>query len=349
MYSVVIPVYEAAASISRCVDSWLAQTEKDLEVILVDDGSTDGSGRICDAYAKKDRRVRVLHQKNAGVSAARNAGIEAAEGAYLLFTDSDDYVAENYLEQMARCQRESGADLVLCGFHHLYDGADILKIPVPAETFKISDCPEAFLLLYEQSFLNMPWNKLYRRELTGRFDSSLSLGEDLLFNLEYMRNCGKIAVLVEPLCYYIQEQQKTTLSSRKRRDRLALARRVCEETESFYEWVCQEEDAERRSMGHRRIFTRYMNEVMDECEKVPGDQGLTREKKIQVIRSYAEDIWVRERGQEAVFACPDYKILWFFLRRRHAGMVYLLCVLRSVIVRVVHHIRRKGRSFAWSL
>ena len=90
MYSVVIPVYEAKESLSRCVESWLGQTKKDLELLLVDDGSTDGSGALCDSYADKDGRVRVIHQKNAGVSAARNAGIESAKGEYLLFTDSDD-------------------------------------------------------------------------------------------------------------------------------------------------------------------------------------------------------------------------------------------------------------------
>ncbi len=349
MYSVVIPVYEAEASIRRCVDSWLAQTEKNLEIILVDDGSEDKSGKICDEYAKKDQRVHVLHQKNAGVSAARNTGIEAAKGEYLLFTDSDDYVEIDYLKKMAQFRQESGADLVLCGFHHYYDGADILKLPQVSGAFGLSDHAEQFLALYEQGFLNMPWNKLYKRKLAGRFDISLSLGEDLLFNLEYLKRCREIAVLAEPLCYYIQEEQKTTLSSRKRQDRLELARKICEETERFYGRICQEKDEAGRSDGYRRIFTRYMNEVMDECEKMPADKTITRRKKIQIIRSYANDIWVRERGSEAIFLYPDYKILWFFLHRRMAVTVYLLCVLRFMAVRIVHGIRRKRRKFIWSL
>lgn len=343
MYSVIIPVYEAEASVGRCVDSWLAQTGKDLEVILVDDGSTDGSGEICDAYARQDRRVRVIHQKNAGVSAARNAGIEAAGGEFLLFTDSDDYVEKDYLEKMGRCQRSTGADLVLCGFHHLYDGADILKIPRCTDAFELSGHAEDFLHLYEKSFLNMPWNKLYKRSLAGRFDTSLSLGEDLLFNLDYLRRCRKIAVLAKPLCCYIQEEQKLTLSSGKRQDRLKLARRICEETERFYREVCAEENEECRQKGYRRIFTRYMNEVMDECEKLPADRGCSRREKLQTIRSFAQDRWVRERGQEALFSSPDYRILWFFLRRQMTGTVYLLCVVRQWIVRVVHGIRRRIR------
>ena len=336
MYSVVIPVYEAKDSLMRCVESWLGQTEEDLELILVDDGSTDGSGSLCDACAGKDERVRVIHQKNAGVSAARNAGIERAKGEYLLFTDSDDYVARDYLEQMGKALVRSGADLVLCGFHHLYEGADIVKLPGESRVFRLLEGEEDFLTLYEQSFLNMPWNKLYKRERAGRFDTSLSLGEDLLFNLDYLGRCEKVAVLAEPLCYYIQEEQKASLSSQKRLNRLALAKRICQETENFYDrcW-------EGQKSGHSRIFTRYMNEVMDECGKLPAEPDLSVKEKIRVIRSYGEDPWVQRRGGEAVFWYPDYRILWFFLKRRRAGMVYGLCVLRRVLVALVHWFRRK--------
>lgn len=138
MYSVIIPVYEARDSLDRCVKSWLAQTEGDLELLLVDDGSTDGSRELCEKWAKKDARVRVLHQKNAGVSAARNAGIDAARGEHMFFTDSDDYVAPDYLEKMEQCMKASGAELVLCGFHHLYEGADIQKLPKRPGVFSMN-------------------------------------------------------------------------------------------------------------------------------------------------------------------------------------------------------------------
>ena len=130
MFSIVIPVYNAKTSLERCVDSWLCPTRKDLEIILVDDGSSDGSKELCDELAKNHSGtcLRVIHQANSGVSAARNAGIRAAEGEFLLFTDSDDYVEPDYLEKMAALQENSDADLVLCGYHHLYDGADIVKV-----------------------------------------------------------------------------------------------------------------------------------------------------------------------------------------------------------------------------
>lgn len=336
MYSIVIPVYQAKEYVGRCVDSWLAQTEMDLELILVDDGSTDGSGELCDKLAEKDPRIRVLHQENAGVSAARNAGMRETGGEFLLFTDSDDYVAPDYLEKMSRCQCQTDSDLVLCGFHHLYDGADILKIPGKTESYRMEEFSEVFLELYEKSYLNMPWNKLFRRELMGSFDSSLSLGEDLLFNLDYLRRCRRVAVLAEPLCYYIQEESRTTLSSRKRKNRMELAAHICRETERFY----QEIWGKPHTGG--RIFTRYMNEVMDECEKLPADRSLTVGEKLNVIRSYAEDELVQKRGSEAVLPYLDYRILWKFLKRKMVFSVYVLCVLRGLVVGVVHKMRKKG-------
>ena len=336
MYSVVIPVYQAKAYLRRCVDSWLAQTEADMELILVDDGSTDGSSVLCDELAMEDKRIRVIHQKNAGVSEARNAGIRNANGDFLLFTDSDDYVAPDYLEKMAKLQRDTGSDLVLCGFHHLYDGADILKIPGQTRSMGLTAFAEDFVWLYERSFLNMPWNKLFRKELAGQFDTSLSLGEDLLFNLDYLRKCRKIAVLAEPLCFYIQEESRTTLSSQKRQNRMELAARVCEETERFYQEVW------RSPHTGGKIFTRYMNEVLDECEKLPADRSLSYREKLQIIQTYAEDKLVRTRGDEAILPYLDYRILWFFLKRKKIRCVYLLCVIRRGIVMVVHKMRKKG-------
>ena len=336
MYSVVIPVYNAKSSLKRCVDSWLAQSRSDLELLLVDDGSTDGSAGLCDELADSDPRIRVIHQKNSGVSAARNAGIQEACGEYVLFTDSDDYVAVDYLEKMANCVDNAGADLALCGFHHLFEGADIPKSP-RSGVWELQHFKETFLELYSMSYLNMPWNKLYRKDLMGTFDTSLSLGEDLLFNLDYLSRCRKIAVLSDRLCYYIQDLQKTSLSSVVRTNRLELARRVCEAAEAFYKKTWGE------CCPNGQIFTRYMNEVLDECEKLPLQKELSYQEKIETIRQYAQDDWVRTRGGEARLTLTDYRILFPFLRNNRPRMVYALCVMRNWLVTIVHWIRRRER------
>ena len=104
-FTIVVPVYNVAAYLEKCLDSILAQTFTDFEAWLIDDGSTDGSGAICDRYAQRDRRLRALHVENGGVSRARNLGLDRAEGTYLVFVDSDDFVAPNLLDRLARAAR----------------------------------------------------------------------------------------------------------------------------------------------------------------------------------------------------------------------------------------------------
>lgn len=114
--SVIVPVYNVEKYLPRCIDSILAQTFTDFELILVDDGSPDNCGAICDEYAAKDKRVRVIHKSNGGVSSARNAGLDAASGEYVTFVDSDDYIAEDRLKQMHSSIFESKADIAVAGF-----------------------------------------------------------------------------------------------------------------------------------------------------------------------------------------------------------------------------------------
>lgn len=229
MVSIIVPVYKSKDTLKRCVESLLAQTVEDTEMILVDDGSPDGSGELCDKLAEEDSRIRVIHKENGGVSSARNVGIEAAKGDYLLFADSDDYVEQDMVEKLLG--GIGNDDIAICGFHHHYQGRDIVRIPeVPGQSGE-----ENFLALYGEGFLNMPWNKLYKRELTGRFDESLSLGEDLLFNLDYLRRADGIAIVKAPLCHYIQDETGASLSSQKREDRLMLAKHIWRETNEFYQ------------------------------------------------------------------------------------------------------------------
>ena len=116
--SIVVPVYNAKNYIKRCIESLVCQTYHNLEIILVDDGSSDGSEKICDEYAKEDDRIKVIHKKNSGVSDSRNAGIEAADGDYILFVDSDDYINENTVEDNLKTAIEKNADIVIFCFKY---------------------------------------------------------------------------------------------------------------------------------------------------------------------------------------------------------------------------------------
>lgn len=166
MISVIVPVYRVEAWLPRCLDSLLGQTLGDFEIIAVDDGSPDGCGRICDVYAARDPRIRVIHKKNGGLSDARNAGLDVAAGAYIAFVDSDDWVSPRYLELLSRGLEEGGGDICECGV-----------FPTEGESCPDGDAPtiplryptEAALgeLIGDGCFYPHVWNKLYRREVIG--------------------------------------------------------------------------------------------------------------------------------------------------------------------------------------
>lgn len=159
--SVIIPVYNVARYLPECLDSVLNQDHRELEVILIDDGSTDDSGAICDAYAARDSRVTVIHQQNGGAAAAKNAGLRIATGEYLSFVDSDDFLEPNVYGYMLKTLKNSGADAAQFSFRNVYTNRREEEILVP-ETLD----GETFLVRFTKDWsCALLWNKLYRREL----------------------------------------------------------------------------------------------------------------------------------------------------------------------------------------
>lgn len=164
LISVIIPVYGVEPYLKRCVDSVLAQTYTHMEIILVDDGSPDNCPAICDGYAAQDSRVRVIHQANAGLSGARNAGIDQAKGAFLAFVDSDDYLAPDFLETLYHACVETGSDMSVCRWEYV-KGEEIPEHGTgETKTFTGREM-QANLYIPDGAYFVVAWNKLYRREL----------------------------------------------------------------------------------------------------------------------------------------------------------------------------------------
>ncbi|MGJ0706244.1 glycosyltransferase family 2 protein, partial [Enterococcus avium] len=161
--SIIVPVYDVEKYLKKCVDSILNQTFKDFELILVDDGSPDNSGAICDQYAEKDSRVRVIHKENGGLSDARNAGIEVARGKYLGFVDSDDFVNEDMYKQLYTSIIENNADLSICGIFDLYEGKTPIK---KTEKKLLLNRNEAMIMIFHGNEISVhAYNKLYKKEI----------------------------------------------------------------------------------------------------------------------------------------------------------------------------------------
>lgn len=190
--SVIIPIYNSEEYLHKCIDSVLAQTYENFELLLINDGSKDSSGTICDEYAEKDKRVRVFHQENAGVSAARNKGLDNARGRWVTFIDSDDWVKPKYIETFFKQNNYPSKALVQQG--HITIGIDGGKNDERNFQNKIFITKDISDIFSEEQFIKLmpfPWAKLYDFEIVKRFNIKFPLGihfgEDLLFVLEYMK------------------------------------------------------------------------------------------------------------------------------------------------------------------
>lgn len=207
MISVIIPVYNGETFLEKSVRSVLNQTERDIQLILVNDGSTDGSGALCDQCAALDDRVTVIHQKNAGVSAARNAGLDAARGEYIGFVDADDYIAENTYEISLCAMGDS--DIVM------WDAVTVWENGT-SETDTIRQLPENCILKkddwHPELLLEMAgvvWRCLYRRELLDgiRFPVGVKFSEDRVFNLYAMGKARQLSYMKQGLYYRVMQQE----------------------------------------------------------------------------------------------------------------------------------------------
>lgn len=213
MISVIVPVYNVEKYLDRCVQSILHQTYQDFELILVDDGSTDKSGEMCNQYAKQDKRVRVIHQENRGLSGARNAGLEKCNGNYITFIDSDDEIDPITFETITRFQLQKNYDLTIYGHCSITED----QLPTPVNTKRFDSCELDRQGLWEEVFgrlNNSSCNKLYKREVIGqlRFPIGIIHGEDLIFNLQYISECSSTIMIDAPFYCYRQRAQSITNS-----------------------------------------------------------------------------------------------------------------------------------------
>ena len=333
MISIIVPVYKSEKTLTRCVESIRLQTFGDFEVILVVDGPPDGSGILAEKLSLSDARIRVINQENQGVSAARNRGIKEAKGEYIRFLDSDDYLEENSLADLMAEMRLENTDFVIAGFKHLYFGRTIVKMPEALSGAIVKNQEEHILQLYLDGYLNMPWNKLYKKELiTFEFPMDLNLGEDLIFNLHYLLECKKYSVIQNPVCNYIQDDRGTTLSTKKREDKMILAKNLYVKVKELF----LEMYPEGSTKGV--LETKLIIEFLDEIEGLAFDRGRSaKEKKELIAQYYTEAKQVITNEQSHVIDLPllDYKILYFFWKRKQFTMTTVLVSIRGLLVKVL--------------
>lgn len=323
--SIIVPVYNAEKYLDRCIESLLMQTYKELEIILVDDGSADNSGLKCDSYANSDSRIKVIHKENGGVSSARNAGIEAASGKWLMFVDSDDYIETDTCEFAVSSAEAENSDMLV--FEMIFEGKSSIRNSPFADDYVVFDSKEKLDRLFldtanykkaDDTSVNIflgPCCKLIRRDIAKntRFDKSISYGEDTLFVLELIEKCSRIVYKRQWKYHYVQVE--TSLTHKVKPDFIkdvekldaAIETRVQKHFGEFREEMLYGNYAAKAEF----IIVRYMEnsyklqsvvEVIDKYVSQPKVK-----KAIEIYRPYGR----------------KKKILWFFIKHRMYGAIWL--------------------------
>ncbi|WP_329844973.1 glycosyltransferase family 2 protein [Veillonella atypica] len=203
--SIVVPVYNVEKYLSRCIESLLAQTYKNFEIILVDDGSTDNSGELCNQYEREHKVIRVIHKENGGLSDARNCGMNDARGSYITFVDSDDYIHPLYLELLVK-GIQKGADFSVCDFTEVYDGKGIKSVASDGVDISIINAKDGLIEILYQKFHDVAaWGILLPLSLARRYPFPKGrLFEDLYTTYQYYFDVQMVAFVRVPLYYYFQ-------------------------------------------------------------------------------------------------------------------------------------------------
>ncbi len=260
LVSIIVPVHNAEKTIDRCITSILNQTYKDFELILLNDGSTDDSGIICDAYAGKDKRVRVLHKENSGVSDTRNMGIAMAEGEYLQFVDSDDWITPDATGVFVRAAKEHSCDMVIADFYRVVGERVSQKGDIEKEGVMDRAGYAVHMMQKPADFYyGVLWNKFYKRSIIEehrlKMDSAISWCEDFIFNLEYIRHARAVYALKVPVYYYVKTKGSLVSQGISMKKTIQMKRTVFSFYNDFYKDVFGDADYEkRRGQVYRFLF-----------------------------------------------------------------------------------------------
>lgn len=292
LISVIVPVYNVKEYLEECLDSICRQTYGNLEIIVIDDGSTDGSGSLCDSYQQKDGRIKVIHQSNEGLAQARNQGILHAGGEYLTFVDSDDYIHIQMIENMYNAMKEYGADLVLCS--HEKVGCD-RKADITRRNGSIDGCSEELQgrdcvkLFYSERCVDMvvAWNKLYR---TVYFKDVLfpagKIHEDEFTTYKILYPLEKCIYLKQSLYFYRQREGSIT--------RKTYELKTLDKIEALRERVCYFKelgDGELYSLSLRRFMTSMAENIVQLDRWRPDEKSIALKLRKDFLETYKQELF----------------------------------------------------------
>lgn len=308
--SVIIPVYNVEKYLDRCVESVVNQTYKNLEIILVDDGSPDNCPQICDEWAKKDSRIKVIHKKNGGPSEARNAGLEKSSGNYIAFVDSDDYLD---LDCYEKAILNNDCDLVVFGLKLLYNKN--IQYHCMNDNEYLNNNLEFFNESFVAHCFNSPCNKLYKRSVIEdiRFDPDFKYGEDYKFNMQILNNASKIRSLKYCSYNYIMESNLNSVTKLEANNK---------KLESF---VMQIKMAENLNCPlDNFVAYEFLDLIFDMVRKCAKNKKIARKDKINFIKMVKSNEQFRNVIKNAKPKSLKQRIVKLIMKQ-NAHLMYYIC------------------------
>lgn len=283
MVSIVVPIYNAENYLRRCVDSILNQEYTDFELLLVNDGSTDASGDICEEYGAQDPRVIVIQKENTGVSDSRNRALDRARGKYLQFLDSDDWITPDATRLFVRAAEEYGCDMVISDFYRVVGERLSTKGDIEEEGVLTREEFAAHMMENPADFYyGVLWNKLYRRDIVEehnlRMDTDINWCEDFMFNLEYIRYAKVFYALHAPIYYYVKRKGSLASQGINISKTVKMKLNVFEYYNNFYKHVLEEEDYEKNRLQVYRFFIDAAGDGTVPPSILPGSKKLGDER-----------------------------------------------------------------------
>lgn len=283
MVSIIVPIYNAEQYLRRCVDSILNQEYTDYELLLVNDGSTDASGDICEEYGDRDPRVIVIQKENTGVSDSRNRALDRARGKYLQFLDSDDWITPDATRLFVRAAEEYGCDMVISDFYRVVGERLSPKGDIEEEGVLTREEFAAHMMENPADFYyGVLWNKLYRRDIVEehklRMDTDISWCEDFMFNLEYIRYAKVFYALHAPIYYYVKRKGSLASQGINISKTVKMKLNVFEYYNNFYKHVLEEEDYEKNRLQVYRFFIDAAGDGTVPPSILPGSKKLGDER-----------------------------------------------------------------------
>lgn len=330
LVSIIVPVFNVEKYLREAVNSVCEQTYPNWELLLVDDGSTDQSGDICDEYGQKDSRIRVFHTVNRGVSCARNLGIDNARGHWISFMDSDDYLKKDCLETSVRYS--TGMEMVVYSTQNVPTGTRAVLSDRVAYYFSLQDTQKE-LARFRSYFYSGVWNKLYlRKKVTMRFNPRLSLAEDWCFNAEYMQNCHGICVLPDILNYH-RVSTENSLTKKFRMNAIE------DGSTMFHAQLRLFGDSQQARVYRNENFAR---EVVKQSIRLAQNQSYSlREKKAILSQWASHPFWQEDALEISLVPNKRQGVFLKLLKHGNTRMALLLCQVSAVLI-AWKELRRKS-------